>query len=87
MPNLELLSNLCSTLQIAGLGIIIISSFWKKMPLSIYAIIYLGGFSGIVKILLPNHQSVLSWLGAFTGLGIIIVTFVIMKRRYVPKED
>ena len=71
MPNLEVLSDICSFLQIAGMLLIF---GWAWLPRFSGALISVCGFAAVVKVFLPlaEHQSTLGVIAAVSGVGIVI---------------
>lgn len=75
---LNILSTLCSILQIVGLVMII---FVKQLPAFTPILIGIAGFAAIVKFLIPDAKHPLDKIlrpwAAVAGLGIIIIACVL----------
>ncbi|MBU4030720.1 hypothetical protein KJ756_00965 [Patescibacteria group bacterium] len=83
LPNLEMLSFICSIFQILSLFLIIGQ---KWLPRFVGVFIGIGGFASVVQIFLPlaNHQSMIGLIAAMCGIGLIVVGCAKTQTATIP---
>lgn len=78
---MEIVTGICSFLQIIGLFLIILQGNQKRPSRSVCVFIILCGLAPIIRIFLPIpvNQNIFAYGAAASGVGIIVIEYVRFK--------